>query len=503
MVIDLRRSGGNGRVVLPERVVLPRLSDFTAAITDLMEFETEGNSESNVGYEMTVVDFEDVFHTLSLREEDRGIMAIRTCTGWAVFQRLCCGMAAAPLVWCRVGAAAGRLGQALFKPHELRLQIFVDDPAIATRGTPEVRAWNLGILLLFWAVLGFRFNWPKAHRGQTVPWIGAQLSIENRSGIRGVLATLGPKKMAEMMDTIDSLRKAKGLVCSKRVRTLAGQLSWASGLFPWIRAFNSLLWGALQAHLSEESSAKWSARKRPTQLFFVVRIAQALDWIAALLAGTIRGPAGTFMPVQRWITPEQHSTQNSVAIRTDASPFGFGAILFVQGAPAQWIAGEWTEDDAHILCAKIGEAAWQAEWEFLTLLRAVDTWIGHLRSRSTALFQMDATAALHTAARGAGRTPVMNALAAELAIRMESANSRMLPEHLSGTLNFECDALSRLSQGAEIPPALAGVRRVNPRPLSPSFFLAWPRALLEARPATSAGKGPGASGPTGIGAVQP
>ena len=36
MVIDLRRSGGNGYIELPERVVLLRLSDLTASITDLM-----------------------------------------------------------------------------------------------------------------------------------------------------------------------------------------------------------------------------------------------------------------------------------------------------------------------------------------------------------------------------------------------------------------------------------------------------------------------------------
>ena len=34
---------------------------------------------------------------------------------------------AAPLVWCRVSAAATRLGQACFLSNDLRMQIFVDD----------------------------------------------------------------------------------------------------------------------------------------------------------------------------------------------------------------------------------------------------------------------------------------------------------------------------------------------------------------------------------------
>ena len=169
--------------------------------------------------------------------------------------------------------------------------------------------------------------------------------------------------------------------------------------------------------------------------------------------------------------------------------------MFLKGVPAQWFAQDWSEADAAIFKATLGDAAWQAEWELLTLLRAVDTWIGHLRGQAAALVQMDATAALHTAMRGAGRTPVMNASAAELALRMESAGAGIAPEHFSGTLNFECDTLPRLAQGAEIPAALRGARRVHPRALTPSFFLAWPRSLLSHPPLPLATAcGPGACG---------
>ena len=72
MIIDLRRSGGNGNVNLTERVVLPRLSDLTASIVDLMEGESWGPLGPDHGYEVAVVDFEDAFHTLALREADRG-----------------------------------------------------------------------------------------------------------------------------------------------------------------------------------------------------------------------------------------------------------------------------------------------------------------------------------------------------------------------------------------------------------------------------------------------
>ena len=143
LIIDLRRSGGNGGVELPERVVLPRLSGLTDSTLDLMVCDNETvefQQGEGIGYDLSVVDFEDAFHTLAIREQDRGVMAISTHEGCAVFRRLCCGVAAAPLAWCRVSAAAARLGQARFLPNELRMQIFVDDPAIVTCGTQEQRA---------------------------------------------------------------------------------------------------------------------------------------------------------------------------------------------------------------------------------------------------------------------------------------------------------------------------------------------------------------------------
>jgi len=330
------------------------------------------NFTGDVGYDISVVDFEDAFHTLSLKEIDRGVMAIKTVSGWAVFRRLCCGMAAAPLVWCRVGAAAGRLGQALFLPTELRLQIFVDDPAIVTKGTSEERAWLLGVLLLFWAALGFKFNWAKASRGQTVNWIGAKVAVERRDGVPGVFATLAPKKFEELRANVANLKSAKGLVNIALVRKVAGQLSWASGLLPWIRSFNTMLWGAIAAHEGEAFSEKFSQKKRPTQLFFIVRVAQAVLWISRLLAGAVVDNEGRKLPVQRWLPLTSRVTSLRACVRTDASPFGFGAVFFVNGVPREWLAEVWTEVDAEVLRADLGDPAWQAEWELLALLRAVD-----------------------------------------------------------------------------------------------------------------------------------
>jgi hypothetical protein len=295
------------------------------------------------------------------------------------------------------------------------------------------------------------------------------------------MVTLAPQKVQEMRDSVDILHKAKGMIDCKLVQKVAGQLSWASGLFPWIKGFNSALWAALTAHASEKE--KYSLKKRPTQLFFILRISQAIAWVRMLLAGVIRDGGGKTLLVQKWTSVAIRLPSLTYCVRTDASPYGMGAILFRNGSPVAWLAEEWSALDYTLFRgAKRGDPAWQAEWELLAVLIAVDTWLPRLRGQAMCVVQTDATAALHDVARMAGRTPAMNALAAELALRFESAQIHFKAEHFNGTLNFECDALSRLAQGAAMPGSLKGIPQAKTRQRCADFFWAWPRALLQKAP---------------------
>ena len=205
---------------------------------------------------------------------------------------------------------------------------------------------------------------------------------------------------------------------------------------------------------------------------FVQRISQAVAWTRLLLGGLIRDQDGKPVAVARWFSVAHRMSTLQVCVRTDASPYGMGAILFKKGVPILWMVLDWSPDDLAFLKAEIGDPAWQAEWELFSILIAVDTWLPHLRGQSTFLLQADATAALFSAARLAGRTPAMNAIAVEIAILLESAEVSLSPEHLRGALNFECDAVSRLAQGAAIPARLQEVQRSSPKPRQQPFFWA-------------------------------
>ena len=61
------------------------------------------------------------------------------------------------------------------------MQVFVDDPIIAVAGTFKERRDLLTMLLLLWAVLGFKFSWKKGQLGAKVEWIGAELWSQDLS----------------------------------------------------------------------------------------------------------------------------------------------------------------------------------------------------------------------------------------------------------------------------------------------------------------------------------
>ena len=83
---------------------------------------------------------------------------------------------------------------------------------------------------------------------------------------------------------------------------------------------------------------------------------------------------------------------------------------------------------------------------------------------------------LEAALRLSSGKPLMNAVAAEIALFLEDAGLEVtIAEHVKGTLNFITDALSRLEAGKALPQVLADVERVPAPVRGPKFYKAWPR----------------------------
>eukprot|EP00971_Amphidinium_carterae_P061199 1211578-Amphidinium_carterae.1 len=141
-----------------------------------------------------------------------------------------------------------------------------------------------------------------------------------------------------MKDAVKSLLHSTGMVDVSVVRRLAGQLSWASGMFKWLRSFNRHLWAALASH--DHQLVHRRTHHRPVWMFPVKRIVHALRWVDVALDGI--GHCAT--------TGVQRSLKLRICpivwtLQTDACPSGMGAILYRYDKPFEFFAAEFTELD--------------------------------------------------------------------------------------------------------------------------------------------------------------
>ena len=107
VVIDLRRSGGNSKSKLPERLVLPRPCDVIRMLKQMNERRHRFPGDK---FEFAVVDVADAFTTLPLHpQEHRHSVAPSPVAGeLLVFKALLFGFKTAPLLYSRFGAMLAR-----------------------------------------------------------------------------------------------------------------------------------------------------------------------------------------------------------------------------------------------------------------------------------------------------------------------------------------------------------------------------------------------------------
>ena len=108
--------------------------------------------------ELGSADVKDAFLNVPVWPEDRRAQCYKLWdspqTLYATSDSLVFGAGPSPLIWGRVAAWAARVAQGLFDFSELLLQLYVDDPLWAVRGTPKGRKRLVVVLLVFWQLFG-------------------------------------------------------------------------------------------------------------------------------------------------------------------------------------------------------------------------------------------------------------------------------------------------------------------------------------------------------------
>lgn len=487
IIMDLRRSGGNSRCKVPERIVLPRVSDVVDSLVWMRDHRGElQGALGQRGYKdmypgratLFSVDLEDAFcHWAVCKEELCNTIAPHVDPNrLVVFVALLFGYKSAPLLMGRLSAAIGRLLQALVKPFEMQVQVYIDDILGILAGPRAQRSKLLSMVLYTLGAFGVRVSLKKGEQGPRIKWIGVAFEINYPENV-----TLGiPQKMVEEISTVLENVQSRGMIGFKELRSLTGRLSWVAGTLPRLRWAVSMCYGTLQAVLKEDPSieekrAAERADKRPKKkLIPVKRLGVALPWLRAALSDSRR------LMVRR-IPLDTSKTR--WAITTDASPQGVGGILLGQLGEADSaftvmdaFESKVTAAEAELLGIDHKEASGQAVLECLAVFRALKLF-GYLFPKHRVLIRSDSTVALGMASKLASSTPTINWLAAEIALLLEKNQVlELIPHHIPGKWNVEADWLSRWHerQDRPMPIALKNCEIRNLEPVGASSFALTP-----------------------------
>jgi len=456
IVIDLRRSGGNGKSFLPERLVLPRLTDAVKMIREIRKrANSTGESKEEVELELALVDVSDAFTVLPVhRDELKHTLTPSTKPDeMLVFQALLFGYKVAPLLYSRFASVLARMLQAGVRLDRGGHQVYLDDSLWVLQGSLETTNKTLGFILNTMGCLGVRVALKKGARANNANWIGISLNLVDKDTL---VVGLPEKFISEMQGMLEKWEGA-GYAALKELRTVAGKAAWLGGVLPRARWVTSVFYAVLAQTLKEDEAPqeqKSGVRNRKG-LFAVKRLEMARLWMISFLK------AAKLRPMRRISL----TTGNLAEIKlvTDASPEALGGLLVINGKIMAAYFSTMEEKQTQELLVEFKSSSSQAVLEALAILVGMRRWSEKLKGMAVQLVvQSDSITALAlTQKLSAGSSsPGLNFLGAELAICLEElAIEEVRSHHVPGKANEEADFLSRPSTWQEVsmPDSLIGV----------------------------------------------
>ncbi|CAJ1436241.1 unnamed protein product [Effrenium voratum] len=193
VVIDLRRSRGNAKARLPEKLVLPRPDDAVRMVREIRAAQETSGATRDPGWamEFALIDISDAFMTLPVHEDELGHgLAPSTVEG----------------------------------AH----QVYLDDSLWCFAGTLRRRNYLLAFVLTTMLALGLKIALGKGERANAVTWVGVRFALVDRDTL---VLTLPVKFMEELLALLASW-KGRGMAPVKELRTVAGKASWLAGVLP-------------------------------------------------------------------------------------------------------------------------------------------------------------------------------------------------------------------------------------------------------------------------------
>jgi len=300
----------------------------------------------------------------------------------------------------------------------------------------------------------------KAVRGESVTWTSASLEpIRTDGAITGIRVEIKPSIIQDVQAATDKFAIAN-LISYKDLRSYVGKLTHMASLVYVMRPFLLEFYAALKGTV--QSTA-------PSHSIWSKQLSSALRWIAALLDGS----QGRF---SRSYDLDTHlGLGTAVEINLDASPWGLGGTLSINGVFTHWFACSLSAEECQLLRIEVGSSSCQQTVESLAALVALRVWHTQwsqaravLKVRSDSVAALTITLKLKTTGHGTGI--VAREMALDVAYALYAPH---ISEHVPGVSNVTCDMLSRKFQpGATyvVPSALAAAKETVLQPRTRAYF---------------------------------
>ena len=281
------------------------------------------------------------------------------------------------------------------------------------------------MIILVWEALGFNLAYHKGQQGGTVVWIGGQITITPT----GVMGTIKQSIIDDIKSDLQKFMKSN-VIANDALLTFVSRLNFAAGLLVILRPFLQSLWAALNA--KDETT--------PPGTTWTKRVKHALSWLNAFFQGDVAG-------LQRHLSLEAYTRQGDIIeVGTDASPWGMGGWISVNGSIIEDYSSPISNDDTQILEFAVGDSDGQQIWEALSILVALRLWKQRTLDRRASLcIRGDNVGALVLICKMRPASAKQAIIAREIAL--EFAASAFIPDvvHTPGIANVIADALSRTS----------------------------------------------------------
>ena len=464
IIIDMLRSGGNGRAKVPERITLPRVNDMVKTIQKLWRERRQDLDEGDPGVELVGADLSDAYCHFGVAGPE-----LKNCLAPAdpiypgqviLFRAMLFGFKGAPLIMGRLAAAFSRLWQAMLWRDKGSLQTYMDDPLVVLMGSRGERRSLLAMLLYTAKAFGINLAFHKGERGLQLTWVGVRIEVRPEDEV--VTLVIPDKMIKELRDKLKSWH-GKGMIGLREVRQVTGRLSWLAGILPRCRWCVTILYSVMASvehdrRTGEEARrAEKRADNRPKEgLVPVKRMALPMMWFLRLLEEPDKLLLRSIS-----LSPQQPH----YVITTDASPFGIGGILaaYTPLGEAQSVMACFSQpinkDIADFLGVKLESSSSQGALEAWAVLVALRRWKAKLRGQAV-FIKSDSMVALAVLKKFASSSATLNWIGGELALFMEKWQMpRLVPHHIAGKLNVEADWLSRpdLQMKEPVPQRLHGM----------------------------------------------